>query len=62
MNDKFLPFQVIDKDTGDVWEYESLDAAKAKYKELVKMYQDSDQEYDVRIMKVGMDGNFIKWM
>ena len=59
MEPEYKPILIIDKDTGNTWEFDTLSEAQQKYKELVK----ENWGADIRIMKQDIyTGEFIKWL
>lgn len=52
------PYQVINKDNGDVFEFDSVSEARAKADTL----KDQDFQADIRIAKVDKSGTFLKWI
>ena len=52
------PYQVINKDNGDVFEFDSVSEARAK----ANLLKDQDFQADIRIAKVDKSGTFLKWI
>lgn len=58
VTDEFLPYQVMNKDTGDVWEFDNL--RDAKRKEAIE--REKDFYADIRTAKVNRAGELQKWV
>lgn len=59
MNPEYKPILVIDKDTGNTWEFDDISTARKYYNKLCKEHWDAD----IRIMKQNIfTGEFIKWL
>lgn len=57
-DDEYKPYQVMNKDTGDVWEFSDLKDAKTKETE----EREKDFHADLRTAKVNKSGEFVKWV
>ena len=59
MTPEYKPILVIDKDSGNTWEFDDITEARKKYHELVK----ENWGADIRIMKQNIfTGEFMKWL
>jgi hypothetical protein len=59
MNPEYKPILVIDKDTGNTWEFDDISKARECYNKLCK----ENWGADIRMMKQNIfTGEFIKWL